>query len=254
MDETFKIRPEWDAGITYDDLSNEPSGGAVFVGREEMLDVIVGAIRQPDRRGTFLISGYRGAGKTTLLIESIRQAKKLLPEEWTLVPLVLNASEVSAALPAAAASAQPANAAVALQIGPQQLLTALIRTLRNYAADVKAKTGKSLLPEIETAIHETYRKAVAKEYNLSVGNKTEQTRTLAQEIELKLTSADVYKSLTAFGVAVAGVIEISAWLPSGSKNTLHVLAAAVAVLAAASWTASRKLSTVASQQSSQAVR
>ena len=261
MDETFKIRPEWDAGVTYDDLSNETSGGAVFVGREEMLDVIVGAIRQPDRRGTFLISGYRGAGKTTLLIESIRQAKKLLPADWTLMPLVLNASEVSAALPAAAASAQPAGA-VALQIGPQQLLTALIRTLRNYAADLKAraaaqpaeaKTVKPLSTEIETAIHETYRKAVAKEYSLSEGSKTEQTRTLTQEIELKLSTADVYKSLTAFGAAAAGVIEISAWFPSGSKNTIHALAAAVGALSVASWTASRKLSSVASQQNSQAV-
>lgn len=261
MDETFKIRPEWDAGVTYDDLSSDTNPGAVFVGREEMLDVIVGVIRQPDRRGTFLISGYRGAGKTTLLIESIRQAKKLLPPEWTLVPLVLNASEVSAALPAAATSAQAATGTVALQIGPQQLLTALIRMLRNYAADVKERAArtttepkpKPLSPELETAIHETYRKAVAKEYSLSEGSKTEQTRTLTQDLELKLNTADVYKSLAAFGAAAAGVIEISAWLPGGWKNVAHAVAAAVGALTVLSFTASRKLTRVASEQDSRAV-
>ena len=261
MNETFKIRPEWDAGVTYDDLSNETSGGAVFVGREEMLDVIVGAIRQPDRRGTFLISGYRGAGKTTLLIESIRQARKLLPKEWTLMPLVLNASEVSAALPATVSPAPAANGAMALQIGPQQLLTALVRTLRNYAAGVKARsaqgkvtqTTKPLSPEIETAIHETYLKAVAKEYSLSQGRKTEQTRTLTQEIEFKLVTADVYKGLTAAGTAAAVLIEGSAWLPTGSKTTMHAIAAAVGALTVVSWNASKKLTTVASQQNAEAV-
>src|SRR5882672_4830477 len=101
MEQLLKVRPEWDAVLTYDDLAAPATGaaaGPVFVGRGDLLDVIVGAIRQPDRRGTVLVSGYRGSGKTTLLIEAIRRT--VLPDGWQLLPLVLNASEVSAALPA----------------------------------------------------------------------------------------------------------------------------------------------------------
>ncbi len=244
---TLKIRPEWDAALTYDDLS-APTSGAIFVGREDLLDVIVGVIRQPDRRGTFLVSGYRGAGKTTLLIEAIRRVGRgnLLPEGWQLLPLVLNASEVSAALPVTA-GAVPGG--TPLQIGPQQLLTALIRTLRNYAQSPNAL----LQDDLKTDILETYRKAMAKEYSWSEGGLRQRTQTLTRDVELKFTTADVYKSLSVAGAAAAVVIEGSAWLPTAWGATLHALAVAAGALTVASWTASQKLSNVAKEESTQAV-
>src|SRR6266852_8033825 len=123
MGGTLNVRPEWDAVLTYDALAID-GPRPVFVGRRDLLDVIVGTIRQPERRGTILVSGYRGAGKTTLLIEAICRARTSPSAGYRLLPLVLNASEVSASLGAPSPT---------LQIAPQQLLAALIRALRNIA-------------------------------------------------------------------------------------------------------------------------
>ena len=86
------------------------------------------AVGKPDRRGTYLVSGYRGAGKTSLVIEAVRQAKAQLEDEgWKLLPVVLNVSEeVSASLePTSEGKASP------LQIDARRLLTAMLRALRN---------------------------------------------------------------------------------------------------------------------------
>ncbi|HTI42095.1 MAG TPA: P-loop NTPase fold protein [Vicinamibacterales bacterium] len=244
------VKPEWDSTLTYDDLETDATGGLSFVGRQELLDIIVGAIRHPDRRGTFLVSGYRGAGKTTMLIQAIRLSQKGLPAKWTLLPLVLNASEVSAALPPPSAPAGQPAASVSLQIGPQQLLTALIRTLRNYA---ESSPGQSLPANLRTRINDAYRKAIAKEYSRSEGTSAQQSRTVAREFELKLTTADAYKSLSAAGAAAAAVIEASAWVTSGLQAGLHAIAVATGALAVGSWTASRKISETAKQESTEAV-
>jgi hypothetical protein len=255
MEPVIRIYPEWDATLTYDDLEGSSNtGGSAFVGRGELLDIIVGAIRQPDRRGTFLVSGYRGAGKTTLLIEAIRRTIRsgLLPAEWTLLPLVLNASEVSAALPVAPPAREGEPAGVPLRIGPQELLTALIRTLRNYAETADKRTDTKLPDPLKAAIQETYRKAMAKEYSRTEGDQQQRSRTLTRDLEFKLTSADAYKSLSVAGAAAAVVIEGSAWLSSGAA-AMHAVAVAVGALAVGSWTASRKLSMVAKQESTEAV-
>ena len=237
--------------LTYDDLAAPTEGaaaGPVFVGRGDLLDVIVGAIRQPDRRGTVLVSGYRGAGKTTLLIEAIRRT--VLPKGWQLLPLVLNASEVSAALPAPATGAAPTTGpgSAPLEIGPQQLLTALIRTLRNHA-----ESDKTLPADLKTSIQETYRKAIAKEYSRAEGDSQQRGRTLTRDFELKLTSADAYKRLAAAGGVAAVMIEGSAWLSNWATAPLHAVAIGAGALAVASWTASQKLTTVAKEETTQAV-
>src|SRR5690349_343123 len=147
-DELVPIRPDWDAALVYDDANDAvTAGGHVFVGRRDLLDVLLGAMRQPDRRGTFLVSGYRGAGKSTLLIESIRAARRDIGKPWRLLPIVLNASEVSASLTASDGKK--------LEIGAVQLLAALIRTLRNLAANPDLK----LPPPLIDAIRNTYTKA-----------------------------------------------------------------------------------------------
>ena len=103
----IRLTSNWDAALIYDLLEDSETPGdsipesaePVFVGREELLGSIVNAIGQPDRRGTFLVSGYRGAGKTTLVIEAARRAKKRLEHiGFKLLPLVLNVSEVSASM------------------------------------------------------------------------------------------------------------------------------------------------------------
>ena len=91
----------WDAALTYSSVHEaaKPGEGPFFVGREALLGSLVEAISEPDLRGTYLISGYRGAGKTSLVIEAARRAKPVLEAgEFTLLPLVLNVSEVSASL------------------------------------------------------------------------------------------------------------------------------------------------------------
>jgi len=75
----LKLVAGWDAALTYDALRKRsedgPSdrhrtdGDPVFVGREELLGSLVDAISEPDRRGTYLVSGYRGAGKMADFLE-----------------------------------------------------------------------------------------------------------------------------------------------------------------------------------------
>jgi hypothetical protein len=245
----LKVRTEWDGAVTYGRIQRaagewgvaEPGPPPVFVGRRDLLQTLVGALRQPERRGTVLLSGYRGSGKTTLLIESIHQATSKLPPQWRMLPLVLNASEVSAAL-----GQSPAGPT--LQIGAPQLMTALIRELRNRAD----ATPAGLPEELAAAIRDTYRKAMAKEYSKTEGSQQQSTRTLTRDFELKLTAADAYKGLSGVGAAAAAIIEGSAWLSSRAA-ALHAAAVAAGGLAVVSWTASRKLSEVAKQERTEAV-
>jgi hypothetical protein len=247
--ETYRIHPEWDAALTYEALERAAATGVteprpVFVGRRGLLDLITGTIRQPDRRGTFLVSGYRGAGKTTLLIESICRAAGELPERWTLLPLVLNASEVSASL-------GPAAAAPTLQIGPQQLLAALIRTLRNFVDSPRGATC-NLTDEVLNGVRDAYRKASAKEYIRSESDQRQQTETRSQESEIKLSAADVYKALSGTSAIAALGLQGSAWF-GGASGAIHALSIALAGVAALSGAQSWKLSRSVKQEQVNAV-
>src|SRR4051812_17503991 len=78
----MKLTKHWDASLTYDVLKQDLDAEAPpFVGRHELLGALVNAIEQPDRRGTYLVSGYRGAGKTTLVIEAARRARRGLQDQ-----------------------------------------------------------------------------------------------------------------------------------------------------------------------------
>ena len=89
----IRIRSDWDTALTYDSLHEEPENRPVFVGRDGVIAPLVAEIIEPNKRGTYLISGYRGTGKTSLLIEALSRAKRhLAAKEFRLFPVVLNFS------------------------------------------------------------------------------------------------------------------------------------------------------------------
>src|SRR5262249_25574546 len=132
---SIHIRSDWDAVLTYDSLDDDQQTAApaskeekaekrsVFVGRESIIAPLVAEIIEPNKRGTYLISGYRGIGKTSLIIEAFSRAKGQLKNKGhKLFPLVLNVSEVSASL-GSTSSTTPSH----LDIDPRRLLIALLR-------------------------------------------------------------------------------------------------------------------------------
>jgi hypothetical protein len=218
-----ELIPGWDAALTYDVLASD-DGGPVFVGREDLLGPLVNAIGQPDRRGTYLVSGYRGAGKTSLVIEAARRAKpKLAACDHKLLPLVLNVSEVSASLETAEAIELPK-----LGIDARKLLTALLRALRNG------------LPEddpVAELVRRAYAKAEAAQYSETASQRAEAARAVKVETSLSAAMPNVLKAVAAVAaVAVAGV---------GAGALLGVvpgLLVGLAGVAAISFTASRTTS------------
>jgi len=109
----------------------------IFVGREALVGPIFNAIGLPDRRGTFLVSGYRGAGKTSLVPEAaLRARERLESDDRKLLPLILNVSEVSASLDTPKeVQKQP------LRIDACRLLTALLRPLSNQREAIARNVG-----------------------------------------------------------------------------------------------------------------
>jgi len=227
------INPQWDASRTYDSVEGSPSDDLVFVGRKDLLDPLIAAVAQPDKRGTYLVSGYRGTGKTALLIEALRRAGATLgglATGWKLLPLVLNVSEVAASLEVSAR--EPA---APLKIDPQGLLTALLRTLENRRPAIEA-----LPPDLKELIQRTYRKSIASEYTEGVGTRREDTRAAGWESAIGLSSPDAYRFVAAVsGLLVAGLQGL-AWLGSGVR-ALHVVSTALAGVAVLSFSRSRTL-------------
>jgi hypothetical protein len=184
-----ELVPGWDAALTYDVLESGRLVG-VFVGRKDLLGPLVNAIGQPDRRGTYLVSGYRGAGKTTLVIEAARLAKQEL--KIPLLPLVLNVSEVSASLESANEGALPP-----LGIDPRRLLTALLRALRNQVTD---KADKVAIELIQTA----YEKAEAARYSETSDESAERSHTRTSETSVAVKRV-LHGVCAAAGLAAVGL-------------------------------------------------
>jgi hypothetical protein len=218
-----ELIPGWDAALTYDVLASD-DGGPVFVGREDLLGPLVNAIGQPDRRGTYLVSGYRGAGKTSLVIEAARRAKpKLTACDHKLLPLVLNVSEVSASLETAEATELPK-----LGIDARKLLTALLRALRNGLPDDD---------EVSGMVRRAYAKAEASQYSETAAQKAEAARMVKAETSVSAATPNALKALAAVaGVGVASV-GVGAWL-----GTVAGVLVGLAGVAAISFTASRTTS------------
>jgi hypothetical protein len=227
---TVELIPGWDAALTYDVLGAD-DGGPVFVGREDLLGPLVNAIGQPDRRGTYLVSGYRGAGKTSLVIEAARRAKpKLASCDHRLLPLVLNVSEVSASLETADAAELPK-----LGIDARKLLTALLRALRNGLPDDDP---------VAELVRRAYAKAEASQYTETASQRAEAARSVKVETSVSAAMPNVLKAVAA--VATVGVASVGAGALLGVVPGILV---GLAGLAGISFTAARTTSSSTSDSS-----
>jgi hypothetical protein len=236
----IRIRSDWDAALTYDSLDEAPEARAVFVGRETLIAPLVAEIVEPNKRGTYLISGYRGTGKTTLLIEALSRAQKRLPKGYRLFPLVLNVSEVSASLGNATTAAER------LDIDPRRLLIALLRTIAHRISSM-AEKDSSLEPLVEQA-HNAYEKATAAKFAQTRTRAQESTRTRSREFALALEDKNVLKTL-AWAAGAAAVGFEAAALVGPTLGWLHGAALALAVAFGVSLTASYRRSSSEQQKS-----
>ncbi len=231
---SIRLADNWDASLGYDVLEEDAATAAkpIFVGRQELLGPIVNAIGQPDRRGTYLISGYRGAGKTSLVIEAARQARTKLEEAgWHILPVVLNVSEVSASLSDASRSTVGP-----LQIDARRLLTALLRQLRNRIP-VETDDAESAKATLARKIEWAYTKADAAQYVQRSQQRLENRR--SELIESRLDAK--LPNLLKLGAALLAVVAIA--LGAGVAATPIVGAIAGLVgLAAVSFGWSRTVS------------
>jgi hypothetical protein len=213
------IRPQWDTILTYDVLEREDVDSSIFVGRQDLLDPICSSVAQLEKRGTFLISGYRGSGKTSLIIEALRRSKKMLTKGWSLFCLVINASEVSASLDIGST-----DTGKKLQIDPRRLLIAFLRSLNQKSNTFPA--------DLQERVVEAYEKAIALEYTRALSNKLDETRSTTREISAGLTLPNFHKAvagitgLASFGLFGFGLLQ--PWI--NAINTAAVMLAAVSVL------------------------
>jgi hypothetical protein len=229
----IRIRPDWDAALTYDSLHEEPENRPVFVGREVLIAPLVAEIIEPNKRGTYLISGYRGTGKTTLLIEALSRAKThLTARKMKLFPLVLNVSEISASL-GNASSSMP----IQLQIDAQRLLIALIRTIRDGIYRLPEKDES--LRQLAQTVNYAYEKATASKFSQAGTSSQENVRNRSWEWALALDDKNVLKTLTVVTGAAAVGFEAAALTGMG---WLHAAALGLAAVFTISLAASIKRS------------
>jgi AAA ATPase domain len=231
------LKSSWDAPLTYSvlDKPTPDPDAPVFVGREKLLGPLVSAIGQPGRGGTYLISGYRGVGKTSLIIEAARRAQTNLPDEWQLLPLVLNVSQVSASLESPSTSETGE-----LQISARRLLTALLRALHSRVRQADADLVKKHA-DLVKKIDDAYAKAQATTFTATRLEREEATRTRTIESRWSLGLADVFKLLSVVALVLAGGVETLAWLRT-SLSQAHVIAASLAVVAVVAFTRARSIS------------
>jgi hypothetical protein len=226
------LEPTWDSSLTYDLIegaeSRSPRG--FFVGRESLVGPLVNAISEPSQRGTYLISGYRGVGKTSLIIHAMRKAgTKLRAVGWSIFPMVLNVSEVSASLDAA-----DDTDVAALRIDARKLLTALLRSLRNRLAG----TGDERLRTLADKVEGTYRKAQATTFTQTQVQKIDTLERTDTKRERSLRVANGMKLAAAVFLGATALTEFAAWLGT-ALNALHVVAVAFAALAVVTYGSSR---------------
>lgn len=267
-DVRIKLTKQWDASLTYDVLKEDDPDyePPPFVGRQELLGALVNAIEQPDRRGTYLVSGYRGAGKTTLVIRAAWQARATLEKGgFRLLPVVLNVSEVSASLSDAAEGVAPP-----LQIDARRLLTALLRALRNNVRDLPAppkrserdaeevekkvrlaitrsslaawankRNGSDPFLRLNKRLDDTYRIANATKYVEQTTHGSESRLHWATESSLGISVPNVLKLIAGLASVLAVGFVVGQWL-SNAVAVIAALATAAVVSVAYSRTVTRE--------------
>jgi len=244
---SIRIRSDWDAALTYDSLDeDQPISGppseeevaksrSVFVGRESIIAPLVAEIIEPNKRGTYLISGYRGIGKTSLIIEAFGRAKDQLKNKGhKLFPLVLNVSEVSASL-GTTSLATPNQ----LDIDPRRLLIALLRTIDHRIT--RFADTDSTLKSLAEKSHYAYEKATAAKFARTSKVARETARLQSREFILNLENKNLLRTLAMIMGATALVLEAIAWDWRG-KGWLNVVAAGLGVVATISLVVSYKRS------------
>jgi hypothetical protein len=244
----LRIRPDWDAALTYDALDPEKSAAKsdpIFVGREELIEPLVTEIAGAETRGTYLISGYRGSGKTTLLIAALLRAQKVLSQRHqTLFPLVLNVSEISASLttptPAAPGKADGVpKTGSNLQVDPRRLLTALLRAVNQRLPLIPAHKREALQDLSERAAF-AYQKATASKFTQAATQADESVRSATRALTLATEDKNVLKTIAWAAGCTALVLEGVAWF-GPMVGWLHAGALALAGVTALSISASLKL-------------
>ena len=240
---TLKLVGNWDAPLVYDVLREEPDEAArpVFVGRAGLVGSLTNAISEPDRRGTYLVSGYRGAGKTSLVIEAARQAAPRLEQrERVLLPLVLNVSEVSASLGAAGETMNMPP----LGIDARRLLTALLRALRNEL-DLPGRRQRppaqaEAFERARTMVARTYEKAEASQYSRRAVEGAEAKRSDTRTSKSSIQVANVLKLVAALALVAAAAL--GAALVSAATAVITALVGAALISYASSRTVTRETS------------
>jgi hypothetical protein len=233
----IRIRSDWDTALTYDSLDEESERRAVFVGRDTLIAPLIAEIGEPNKRGTYLISGYRGTGKTTLLIEALSRAQvPLTRRRHKLFPLVLNVSEVSASLgdTSSATSTQ-------LKIDPRRLLIALLRTIDHRISRLAATATQTSLGQLAETAHSAYEKATAAKFAQTATRTQETARTRSRELGLALGETNVFKALALVSGVAAVSLEATA-LGGAVIGWLHAAALALGSVFVISLTASIKRS------------
>ena len=222
----IRIRDDWDAALTYDSLDDGQGTAerAVFVGREAIIKPLVAEILEPNKRGTYLISGYRGTGKTTLLIEALILAQNQLETPLRLFPLVMNVSEIAASLGSVSADS-PHD----LNIDPRRLLIALLRTITHRLAKLKLK--RQDLDDVAVRARTTYEKATAAKYSQTGVQSTERTSSTSREFAWAL---EIKNLLNTVGVVAAGTAVVMELLTLGRPMWVHGAAVALGAVAVCS--------------------
>ena len=227
----IELAANWDVALSYDILDLPRDGHVprararpVFVGRRELLGPLVNAIADHDRRGTYLISGYRGAGKTSLLIEAARRAKDELEPDRHLLPIVLNVSEVSASLDSSVAVSPRT-----LSVDARRLLTAMLRALHSALPDIKAVTADHAADadKLERRITLGYRKAGAAQYTERQRSNVASSRSTETTVTRAFQSPDVLRAIAA--VAAVAAIILVGW--AAARSALGVVVGAIGGLA-----------------------
>ncbi|HYW72118.1 MAG TPA: P-loop NTPase fold protein [Pyrinomonadaceae bacterium] len=222
----IRIRDDWDAALTYDSLNDvDQTKRPVFVGRDAIIEPLVAEILEPNKRGTYLISGYRGTGKTTLLIEAlIRSQKELRRKNYKLFPLVLNVSEIAASLGTVSADS-PHD----LKIDPRRLLIALLRTIGHRLTKLPD------LADVTQKAHEAYEKATAAKYSQTSAQATEIINSRSREFA---TALEIKNLLNTVAVVAAGSAVVMELLALGQPKWVHAAALALGTVAVISITVS----------------
>ena len=241
----IRIRPDWDATLTYDALDVDKSSGEdepIFVGRDELIEPLVTEIAGVEKRGTYLISGYRGSGKTTLLIAALRRAQRILNRRGqALFPLVLNVSEISASLttPAPAARGTPEDATRKgsnLQVDPRRLLTALLRAV-NQRFGLLPPARRAALQDLSERAAFAYQKATASKFTHAATQAEDSVRSTTRALALATEDKNILKTVAWAAGCAAVVLEGVAWF-GPMVGWLHAGALALAGVTALSVSAS----------------